>query len=120
MRFTFDLFDHLFNHLFDTFDLRLKNKSQSIGFTMPRKLPESSRSAVVQKWLEGQSRNKVAVQCSVSPAAVSGIIDDWEKSVGVSHAEQLRDIALTLKRNGISVVQCAQGFRIKLMNNLSY
>ena len=87
---------------------------------MPRKLPESSRSAVVQKWLEGQSRNKVAVQCSVSPAAVSGIIDDWKMSVGVSLTEQYRDLALTLERNGISVVQCAQGFRIKLMSNLSY
>lgn len=117
MRFAFDLFDHLF----DTFDLRLKSKSQSIGFTMPTKLPESSRLAVVQKWLEGQSRNKVSVQCGVSQGAVSGIIDHWEKSVGVSLAEQLRDLALTLERNGISVVQCAQGFRIfKLMSNLSY
>ena len=39
--------------------------------------------------------------------------------MGVSHAEQLRDLALTLERNGISVVQCAQGFRtFKLMSNL--
>jgi hypothetical protein len=79
---------------------------------MPARLPESTRSAVVQKWLEGQSRNKIAVQCNVGQGAVSGIIDDWEKSEGVSLAEQLRDLALTLERNGISVVQCAQGFRV--------
>ena len=117
MRFAFDLFDHLF----DTFDLRLKNKYQSIGFAMPRKLTESTRSAIVQKWLEGPSRNKISAQCSVSQATVSGIVDDWKKSVGVSLAEQYRDLALTLERNGISVVQCAQDFRIfKLMSNLSF
>jgi hypothetical protein len=86
---------------------------------MAARLPESSRSVVVQKWLEGQSRNKIAVQCSISQGAVSGIIDDWKKSVGVSIFEQLRDLAVALERNSTSVVECAQGYRIaKLMSKL--
>jgi hypothetical protein len=87
---------------------------------MPSKLPEYTRSAVIQKWLEGKSRNRIAVECNVSQGAVSAVIDDWKKSNGVSLAEQYRDLALTLERNGISVVQCAQGFRIsKIMNHLA-
>ena len=119
MKFAFDLFDHCFDHSFGAFDLRLKKKSNSIGSKMPARLPESTRSAVVQKWLEGQSRNKIAAQCNVSQGATSGIIDNWERSEGVGLAEQLRDLALTIERNRISVVQCAQGFRVsKIIKHL--
>jgi len=86
---------------------------------MPSRIPESSRSEVVQTWLQPQSRNKVAAICGISQAAVSGIIDEWKKSVGVSRAEQLRDLATTIDRSGISAAQCAQGYRIaRQLSNL--
>jgi hypothetical protein len=86
---------------------------------MPSRIPESSRSEAIQTWLQPQSRNKVAAICGISQAAVSGIIDEWKKSVGVSRAEQLRDLATTIDRYGISVTQCAQGYRIaRQLSNL--
>lgn len=42
---------------------------------------------------------------------VTKIIDDWKKSVGVALAEQLRDLLLAIGRSGVSVVECAQGYR---------
>lgn len=86
---------------------------------MPGRLPEFTRSAIIQKWLEGKSRNQIAIECNVSQGAVSGTIDDWKKSVGVSLAEQLRDLLLAVGRSGISVVECAQGYRtFRMLSNL--
>jgi hypothetical protein len=86
---------------------------------MPGRLPEFTRSAIIQKWLEGKSRNQIAIECNVSQGAVSGTIDDWKKSVGVSLAEQLRDLLLAGGRSGISVVECAQGYRtFRMLSNL--
>ena len=87
---------------------------------MPSKIPETSRAEVIQTWLQPQSRNKVAAICGISPAAVSRIIDEWKRAVGVSRAEQLRDLATTIERHGISVTQCAQGYRIaRHLSNLA-
>lgn len=86
---------------------------------MGTRIPESLKAEVVWKWLGGHSRNKVAAICGISQAATSGIIDEWKRSEGVTRAEQLRDLATTMDRHGISVVQCAQGFRIaRLLSNL--
>jgi hypothetical protein len=79
---------------------------------MGLKIPESIRSEVTQKWLQGLSRKKVAAMCGISQAATSGIIDDWKRSVGVTLAEQYRDLSTAMERQGISITQCAQGYRI--------
>lgn len=79
---------------------------------MPSKIPETSRSEGIQTWLQPQSRNKVAAIYGISQAGVSGIIYEWKRSVGVSRAERLRDLATTIERHGVSVTQCAQGYRI--------
>src|SRR5919106_283734 len=40
-------------------------------------------------------------------------------SIGVTFAEQLRDLATTIDRHGISVTQCAQGYRVdRLLNSM--
>lgn len=82
---------------------------------MGLKISETSRTEVMQKWFQGHSRNKVAAICGISPGAVSGIINDWKRSFGVGPIEQLRDLATTIARNGISITQCAQGYRIAIM-----
>jgi hypothetical protein len=90
-----------------------------MGWNMGLKIPESIRSEVKQKWLQGYSRNKIAAMCGISQAATSGIIDDLKRSVGVSLAEQYRDMSTAMERQGISITQCAQGYRISvLLSNL--
>jgi hypothetical protein len=89
-----------------------------MGFAMGLKIPESIRSEVMQKWLQGLSRNKIAAICGISQAATSGIIDDWKRSVGVTLAEQYGDLSTAMERQGISITQCAQGYRIFVQSNL--
>lgn len=86
---------------------------------MALRISESLRSEVIQAWLQPLSRNKVAAKLGISPASVSGIIDDWKRSIGGTRAEQLRDLATAIDRHGISVTQCAEGCRIGiLLNNM--
>ncbi|MGI0044686.1 MAG: hypothetical protein ACRD47_13350, partial [Nitrososphaeraceae archaeon] len=79
---------------------------------MPARLPESLTDAVVQKWLEGSSRDKIAEQCGISAGAVSGVILNWKQCIGIDRANQLRDLALGLKKMNLSISQCADGARI--------
>jgi hypothetical protein len=86
---------------------------------MGKRISESLRSEVKQRWIKGESRNKIAAICGVSQGAVSGIIDEWKRSVGVTLAEQQRDLFTAMNRQGISVVECAHGFRIaKILKNM--
>jgi hypothetical protein len=79
---------------------------------MGLRIPESLGSEVSETWLRPHSRNEVAAICGISLSATSGIIDEWKRSVGVSLAEQLRGLATTIERPGISVAQSAQRYRI--------
>lgn len=79
---------------------------------MPAKLPEVVTNAVIQEWLEGSSRDEIAVRCGISGGGVSGIIANWRICIGTDQADQLRSLVLGLKKLKISIIECAEGFRI--------
>jgi hypothetical protein len=49
--------------------------------------------------------------------AVTNIIYEWKQRLGSPTAEELRELAIALKKVGISTVQCATGFRVAMMMN---
>ena len=71
---------------------KLKNKPKSIGAEMGKSISESLRLEVWQRWMKGESRNKIASVCGISQGAVSSIIDEWKRSVGITLAEQQREL----------------------------
>lgn len=79
---------------------------------MPFRITESLRWAVVEKWMLGLPRNTIAVECGLSNGAVSSIVDDWRRSVGLELAVLIRDIGVTLRKLGMSPAQCATGLRV--------
>jgi hypothetical protein len=86
---------------------------------MAKRIPEISRTNVIQSWLQGSSRNAIAAECGVSTGGVSGIIDDWKRSYGTDLADALRKLAIALEKSGISLAQCAVGLRAAIaMSNL--
>lgn len=80
--------------------------------TMTSRIPETLRTAVVEKWLLGYTRSEITIECGISGGAISSIVDEWRHSVGLDVATVLRDIAVTLKKLGMSPAQCAIGLRI--------
>jgi hypothetical protein len=78
---------------------------------MPQKLPDTIRETVIEKWLLGDSRDGIAVECNISAGAVSNIVYEWRNSIGLHLAPVIRDLAVTLRRLGMSPAQCASGLR---------
>jgi hypothetical protein len=79
---------------------------------MPYRLPGNIKSLVIQQWLQGSPRNDIAADNGLSSGAVTNIVNEWRHGLGVAAADELRELAVTLKRIGISAAQCALGFRI--------
>ena len=78
---------------------------------MPSKLPDVMKSLVIQQWLQGTSRDKIAAENDLSSGSVTNIISEWKQALGFPLADDLRELAVTLNKVGISAAQCALGFR---------
>ena len=46
---------------------------------------------------------------------VYNIIQEWRNGIGVQKADRLRDIALQLKKTGLTVTDCATGLRMLMI-----
>jgi hypothetical protein len=79
---------------------------------MPAGLPINVRSLVIQQWLQGRPRNDIAAENGVSSGAVTNIVNEWRYNLGFAAADELRDLAVTMRKVGLTAAQCALGFRI--------
>jgi predicted nucleic acid-binding Zn-ribbon protein len=104
----FDLFDDLF----DVFDETLIIYHACNIPQLPTKLPENVKSAVIQQWLQGSARDLIAVDTGLSAGAVTNIINQWRRGLSYPLADDLRELAVTFKKIGITATQCALGFRL--------
>lgn len=79
---------------------------------MPIRLSENIKSTVIQRWLAGHQRDKIALDCGISAGAVTNVIDEWSTGLGYDIAGQLRDLSVILRKVGMNPVQCATGLRV--------
>jgi hypothetical protein len=82
---------------------------------MPARLPDNIKSLVIQQWLEGKPRNDIAAENGLSDGAVTNIVNEWKHNLGFSLADDLRELAVTMRRVGVSASQCALGFRVAMI-----
>ena len=73
---------------------------------------EHIKSAVIDAWLMGKTRDNIALEFNVSTGSVSNIIEQWQNMIGVYDANNLRELGLALKKARLSPVQCADSLRI--------
>jgi hypothetical protein len=87
---------------------------------MPSQIPEMIKIQVIRQWLQGLSRDCIAHDNNISTGAVSNIIDEWMNALGRPKADSLRELAKSLKIEGITPAECASGFRtMKLLSGLN-
>ena len=82
---------------------------------MPTKLPENIKSAVIQQWLQGKVRDSIAMDTGLSTGGVTNIINKWRQGLGYPLADELRELAVTFKKIGITAGQSAVGFRLAMI-----
>jgi hypothetical protein len=82
-------------------------------------IPEHIKSAVIDAWIMGKTRDNTASEFNISTGSVSNIIEQWQNRIGVFDANNLRELGLALKKAGITPVQCVDGLRItNIINQL--
>jgi hypothetical protein len=59
----------------------LSNSIVLLHFSMPSKLPDNIKSNVIQQWLAGRARDKIAFDCGISTGAVSNITNEWKMAL---------------------------------------
>jgi ribosomal protein S10 len=57
-------------------------------------------------------RDTIAQEYGLSEGSVSGIIADWRMKVGSDLADQLRELAIALRKRSLRPVECATALRI--------
>ena len=79
---------------------------------MPAAINEQTRKQVVQQWLSGDSRDKIAIDNSIGEGTVSGIVKDWKKGLEDCEYESVRELAVQSKKQGIDLSDLASRFRL--------
>ena len=79
---------------------------------MPRFISPDQRLSVIDEWLNGESREDIALTHNIGSSTVYNIVLEWSKSIGIEKADVLRELGVALKKNGLTVFDCAKGFRI--------
>lgn len=62
-------------------------------------------------WLSGETRKDIAVQCGIGAGSVTNIVKEWTKDLKSSHYESIRDLAVELKKEGLTFVELASMYR---------
>jgi len=75
-------------------------------------ISEQTRQEVIAKWLSGWGRDKIADELCIGAGTVTNIVTSWNSETGIPTAEALRMFSVEIKRYGISVRECARGFRL--------
>ena len=66
---------------------------------------------IVQLWLLGLQRDKIADSLKVSAGTVSNTISEWRDRLGAPLAEVVREFCVIAKTQKVTPLQCAKGFR---------
>jgi hypothetical protein len=82
---------------------------------MPVKIAEPVKSSVIQRWLQGKTRDDIARENGLSSGAVSTIVSEWRLKLGLASADELRELGTAMNKAGISAAQCALGFRAAMI-----
>jgi len=86
---------------------------------MPIGISDETRNQVIREWLAGEPRDKIASDTELAAGTITNIVPDWRHKLGYSTADALRQLAIDLKRLGISTIDCAIGCRtVNIMKNL--
>src|SRR5919112_6864031 len=81
------------------------------NYWMPLSIPPDIQNHVIRQWLAGEARDKIGNDSQLAAGTVSNIIGKWRHELGYPTADSLRQLAIDLKRLGITTTECAVGFR---------
>src|SRR5215469_3383463 len=79
---------------------------------MPAAIDPVIKKQVINQWLSGDSRDRIAADNGIGTGTVSNIIDDWKKGVQDSDYESIRELSVFCKKHGVTLNALASCIRL--------
>src|SRR5215469_15771706 len=79
---------------------------------MPAAIDPIVKQRVIAQYLQGVSRDTIAVDNGIGPGTVSNIIDEWKKGVQNSDYESIRELSVFCKKQGVTSNALASCMRL--------
>jgi hypothetical protein len=79
---------------------------------MPAPINETVKRQVVQEWLSGESRAKIASDLQISAGTVASIIANYKLELGTLDFDSIRQLALEIKKQGLNWSDLSSHFRL--------
>ena len=70
---------------------------------MPAAIDTRVKEQVINQWLGGNSRDRIAANNDIGAGTVSNIINEWKKGVADLEYESVRELTVSIKRQGIGL-----------------
>jgi hypothetical protein len=84
----------------------------TILYSMPSPIQEVIRRRVIEQWISGFPRDKIASDLQIGAGTVSSIVSDFKKNLQASDIDSARELAIDAKRQGLSLPDLASHFRL--------
>jgi hypothetical protein len=79
---------------------------------MPAAIDIQVKKQVINQWLSGDSRDRIAADNGIGAGTVSNIINEWKKGIKDSDYESIMELAVFSKREGLNLSELASRFRL--------
>jgi hypothetical protein len=79
---------------------------------MPAAIDIVIKNQVVNRWLSGASRDRIAADNDIGAGTVSNIIDEWKKRMQDSDYESIRELSVFCKKQGVTLNALASCIRL--------
>ncbi|PWU80467.1 MAG: hypothetical protein DLM72_12095 [Candidatus Nitrosopolaris wilkensis] len=79
---------------------------------MPAAIDRQIKKQVINQWLSGDSRDTIAVDNNIGAGTVSNIINEWKKGIEDSEYDNVRQLTVSLKKQGIGLDKLACTVRL--------
>ena len=72
-------------------------------------LSKTQKEQIIEYYLDGISRDKIASKVEVSTGSVSNVIQEWKFSIDSYDVEEIRQFIKLSKKAGMTLKQCSEG-----------
>jgi hypothetical protein len=79
---------------------------------MPAAIEPKVKKQVINQWLSGYGRDRIAADNAIGAGTVSNIINEWKKGVEDSDYESIRELAVFSKKQGLKLGEYACSIRL--------
>ena len=79
---------------------------------MPAAIDTQVKRRVINQWVSGDSRDKIAADNDIGAGTVTNIMNEWKKGVEDSDYESIRELAVFSKKQGLNLSKHACSIRL--------